>query len=119
LKQTSKFCTLIFKEKEGKFYKNGLVSVLTRFYVEYEKSADNFFKMGGWYKIYLKEIRWWVADWIHQVQDMDQWPANAINVMNLQASCDDWNILVSYATVSYTRWFFYGINNEEQTLRWV
>ena len=51
----------IINEKERKICKNGLVSVLTIFYVEYEKSADNLFKMGGRYKTdfkrYADEVR--------------------------------------------------------------
>jgi len=39
---------LTFKgKKRRRIYKNGLVSVLTIFYVEYEKNGDNLFKMGG------------------------------------------------------------------------
>jgi hypothetical protein len=35
-------------------------------------------------KMDLREIGWGVMDWIYLAQDMDQWRALVITVMNLQ-----------------------------------
>jgi hypothetical protein len=34
-------------------------------------------------RIYVREIRWKVVDWIHLAQDRDQWRARVNTIMNV------------------------------------
>jgi hypothetical protein len=52
--------------------------------------------------IYLREMAWEVMDWIHLIQDRDQWKALVNTVMNLWAPQKSGNFLTSSVTISFS-----------------
>jgi hypothetical protein len=44
--------------------------------------------------MHLKDIGREVVDWIHMVQDREEWRALVNKVMNLLISCECWELLV-------------------------
>jgi hypothetical protein len=59
--------------------------------------------------MYLRETGWEVVEWIHLVQDRDQWRALVNTVMSLRVTQQAGNIFLSIVTISFSRALLYEV----------
>jgi hypothetical protein len=62
-------------------------------------------------KMDFKAVRWESVDWIHCIQDRDQWWAFVNTAMSLWVPWKVWNFFITSALTSFSRTFFHANQN--------